>query len=88
MFEWDPKKAASNERKHGVRFADAVIVLEDELAITIRDANESEERWVTVGADGLGRILTVVYTWRADAIRLISARAATRSETQSYLEQV
>jgi len=43
-FEWDPKKAASNARKHGVRFADAVTVLEDDRAITVRDDSSEEER--------------------------------------------
>ena len=50
-FEWDPAKAASNLRKHGVDFADAVAVFDDELAITIRDPDSEEERFVTTGAE-------------------------------------
>ena len=85
-IEWDPRKAASNARKHGIRFADAVSVLEDERAITLRDDASGEERWVTVGMDTLARIVTVVYTWRGDTVRLISARKATAREAGHYLE--
>ena len=59
MFEWDPRKAASNTREQGIRFADAVPVLEDERAITLRDDPQGEPRWVTIGMDGLAHILTV-----------------------------
>jgi uncharacterized DUF497 family protein len=49
-YEWDPAKARANFAKHGVRFADAATVLEDGLALTIRDASsEDEERWITLG---------------------------------------
>jgi uncharacterized DUF497 family protein len=62
-FEWDPEKDASNFAKHGIHFADAVSVFEDDAAITIRDPfGEHEERWVTIGVDALGRVLDVVYT--------------------------
>ena len=73
-MEWDPAKARANLRKHGIRFADAVSVLEDERAISVRDESEGEERWVTIGMDCLARALVVVYTWRGEPIRLISAR--------------
>lgn len=72
--EWDPRKAASNARKHGVRFADTIFVLEDERAITVPDDTGEEQRWVTIGMDGLARVLTIVYTWRGDNVRIISAR--------------
>lgn len=85
-FEWDPRKAAANARKHGIRFADAVAVLEDGRAITLRDDSAGEERWVTIGMDALAQVLTVVYTWRGNAIRLISARPATPNESRQYLE--
>ena len=65
VVEWDPKKAASNFRKHRVRFADSVAVLEDERAITLRDFEGEEERWVSIGSDALGRVLVVVYALRA-----------------------
>jgi uncharacterized protein len=84
-YEWDPDKARANLVKHYIRFADAVIALEDERALTIRDIfSEEEERWVTLGMDAYGRILVVVYTWRAETIRLISARLATQHERRQY----
>lgn len=63
-FEWDPRKAARNLRKHGVDFADAVDVFTDELAITLPDDDPDKDRCVTLGTDSLGRVLVVVYTWR------------------------
>ncbi|MGH9525775.1 MAG: BrnT family toxin [Terriglobales bacterium] len=84
--EWDQRKAEANWRKHRVRFADAVAVLEDEFALTIRDPAPGEERWVTLGVDGFGRLLVVVYTWRGEALRLISARRATAAERRQYEE--
>jgi len=86
LVEWDPKKAASNFRKHRVRFADSVAVLEDERAITLRDFEEAEERWVSIGSDALERVLVVVYTMRAHRVRIISARRATRQERTAYEE--
>ncbi|MBI3826332.1 MAG: BrnT family toxin [Candidatus Rokubacteria bacterium] len=84
-FEWDPGKAATNLRKHGVDFADAGTVLHDEQAITIHDDSADDEaRFVTLGMDALGRTLVVVYTWRDERPRLISARRATRSERRQY----
>ena len=83
--QWDPKKAVSNLAKHNVDFADAVGVLEDEWALTIRDQYVGdEERFVTIGTDFLGRVLVVVYVFRQERIRLISARAATRDERRTY----
>jgi hypothetical protein len=82
--EWDPAKAKSNFGKHGIRFADAVTALEDISAISIRDESEREERWVAIGVDCLARVLVVVYTWRGDDIRLISARQATPAERLQY----
>ena len=89
MF-WDPAKAAQNLKKHGVRFADAVLVLDDPYALTIEDGESSpaERRWVTLGADALGRILVVVYTYRGEEIRMISARPAQPQERKQYERQV
>jgi uncharacterized DUF497 family protein len=86
-YQWDPNKAKSNLKKHGVRFADAVSVFEDENAITIEDEHESENRFITIGRDILLRILVVVYTFRGHIIRIISARKATASERKIYEEQ-
>jgi uncharacterized protein len=83
-FEWDVLKADSNLKKHKVDFADAVTVLYDDSAITIREADSEEERYVTLGMDALGRLLVVVYTWRQNSIRIISARKAVPSEHRRY----
>ena len=88
VFEWDPKKAASNVRKHGIRFADAVSALEDDRAITVSDDSTGEERWVTIGMDAVGRIVVVVYTWRGERTRIISARRATQRESRQYPENL
>jgi uncharacterized protein len=82
--EWDILKADSNLKKHNVDFADAVSVLYDYLAVTIRESDAEEERFITLGMDALGRILVVVYTWRRCRIRIISARKATASERRRY----
>jgi len=83
--QWDPEKAASNVGKHGVDFADAVGVFEDEWALTIKDeVIEGEQRFATLGTDFLERVLVVVYTHRGGEIRLISARRATRKERRTY----
>jgi hypothetical protein len=84
-LEWDPRKAIANLRKHGVDFADAGTVLHDEQAITIPDeSSDAEDRFITLGMDALGRVLVVVYTWRGDRPRLISARKATSRERRHY----
>ena len=61
-YQWDPNKAKSNLQKHGVSFADAVGVFEDENAITLEDDHPSESRFITIGRDFLQRILVVIYT--------------------------
>ncbi len=84
-YSWDEHKAASNSRKHGVDFADAVIALEDDLALTVSDdGSEDEERYLTLGTDPLGRLLVVVWTEFDTEIRVISARKATRHERRQY----
>ena len=84
-FEWDPVKAASNLEAHGVDFADAAVALEDERALTMEDArHDDEQRFVSLCLDPLARLLVVVYRWRDDTIRIISARKATKNETRRY----
>jgi uncharacterized DUF497 family protein len=85
-YEWGTKKAVSNLRKHGVHFADAVSALEDELALTVEDDHADEQRLITIGTDALGRLLVVVYTFREEKIRIISAREATPRERRQYSE--
>jgi uncharacterized DUF497 family protein len=86
---WDPEKLERNLAKHGIRFADAALVFEDPLATTVIDdeSDPSEQRFVTLGADAAGRILVVVYAWRGDDIRLISARRAEPHERKEYEKQ-
>lgn len=83
-FEWDKNKARSNLVKHGIDFADAIFVFEDYNAITLEDPYVHEKRFLTIGMDCFARILVVVYTWRNDAIRMISARKATKRECKQY----
>lgn len=85
-YQWNRDKAATNLRKHGIDFADAVSVFSDDLAIAISDERFDEERFVIIGLDAFGRVLVVVYTLRGDEIRLISARKANRHERQQYQE--
>jgi len=74
-YEWDPTKAEANLTAHGVSFAEAVTVLEDDFALTREDSeSEGEQRFVTLGMSSVGDLLVVVYTYRApDTIRIISA---------------
>jgi uncharacterized protein len=86
---WDPRKAKANLAKHRVRFSDAEAVLFDPNALTVEDFGaRAEQRFVSVGTDGVGRVLVVVYTYRGDDVRLISARPATRKERTNYEEGI
>jgi hypothetical protein len=84
-----PSCGPSNVEKHGVRFADAALVLEDPAAITLVDdeSDPIEQRFAMLGADAGGPILVVVYCWRGDDIRLISARRAEPHEREEYEKQ-
>ena len=85
-FEWDPPKAEANLREHGVSFAEAVTVLEDDFALTREDpAAVDEPRFVTLGLSNLAHLLVVVYTSKEpDAIRLISGWKANRRQRKAY----
>ena len=86
-FEWDEKsKAGINFRKHGVRLPEAIPVFDDPYAITIPDeeSDPGEQRFVTLGLGETGRLLVVVYTWRGNNIRIISARPAEPHEREEY----
>ena len=85
-FQWDPAKAQGNRRKHDVGFPDAVGAFDDPAALTNEDPHGGEDRFATVGIDLLGRLLVVIWTWRGDDIRLISARLATPRERRQYQE--
>ena len=86
QYGWDPTKAAANLATHGVSFAEAVTVLEDDFALTREDPDsEGEQRFVTLGMSGFANLLVVVYTYREpDVIRIISAWRANRGQRVRY----
>lgn len=91
-FEWDPTKAASNFRKHGVSFQTAARVFADPYALVEQDRIESgEERWQTIGVVEGVLMLLVAHTVREqddiEVIRIISARHANRRERRRYEEE-
>ena len=85
-FEWDENKARQNIEKHSTSFEEAATVLSDPLSLTIDDPLHSrdEQRFVTVGESVKGELLVVVHTDREGAVRIISARKATRQEKRDY----
>ena len=87
-FTWDAKKAAANERKHRVSFAEAATAFADPLSLTVPDHehSETEERFLLLGLSHRGRLLVIAHTERDDTIRLISARRANRREQAVYEE--
>ena len=86
-FEWDPGKAKENLRKHDVDFADAVIALEDENALTIEDPDNDELRFKTLGMGPTLNVLFVVHCEQSEnSIRIISARKADKKETRVYFK--
>jgi uncharacterized DUF497 family protein len=87
-IEFDPAKAHANLRKHKVAFSHAEQALRDPNALTVEDPDaEGELRFVTLGADALGRVLVVVHTPREARTRIISARKASRGESEQYYAQ-
>ena len=83
--EFDPAKARSNLRKHGVSFSHAEQALRDDMAFTVEDSDASgEQRFVTLGMDAFGRVLVVVHTQRDERTRMISARKASSGEARRY----
>lgn len=85
-FEWDPKKAEQNAKKHGVTFEEASIVFGDPLAATIPDPRHSveESRFVTMGQSVARRLIVVAHVDRGEQVRIIRARLATRRERRGY----
>jgi uncharacterized DUF497 family protein len=83
-FEWDESKRRSNVIKHGIDFGDAAEVFYDPTAYVFLSPHpSSEQRYVTVGLMR-GALIAVIFTIRGEAVRIISARAARRSERQTY----
>ena len=88
-FEWDPKKAASNVRKHGISFDEAVTVFKDPLAFIFDDTahSEQEHREIIIGMSTLRKMILVCFVERIEnTVRIISARSATRQEMKDYEE--
>jgi len=85
-FEWDNKKAQSNNKKHGITFEEASSIFGDILSITISDPAHSigENRFITIGRSINDKLIVVVHTDRDDIIRIISARKAARNEIRKY----
>jgi hypothetical protein len=85
-FEWDFKKAKTNEQKHGINFHEASTVFADSLSLTISDPlhSDDEKRFIIIGMSYKDRLLTVVHTDCDDKIRIISARKATKKERSYY----
>jgi hypothetical protein len=89
-FEWDPEKAEANLRKHGVSFDEAASVFLDPLALTFSDPahSRSEDREITIGVSSQSRVVFVAHCERAENLRIISARTATRREVRDYAERI
>jgi len=88
IYEWDPKKAQANRRKHGVSFEEAASVFLDSRALTFGDPDHSdaEPREITIGISTSGRVLFLSHCERGDGIRIVSARKATPRERKQYAE--
>jgi len=89
-FEWDPNKAKSNFEKHGVAFEEASTVFYDDLARIDDDPDHSigEHRELIFGRSAQARFLLVSFVERDEAIRIIHAREAAKSERRKYEEDL
>ena len=87
-FRWNPRKAISNARKHGVGFPEAMTAFADPLSITMPDPDHSagEERFLLVGSTAARRLVVVAHSEHGDEIRLVSVRPVTRHERETYEE--
>ena len=87
--KWDPRKARSNLKKHGVDFADAVVALEDGNALTIEDKDHTEQRFKTLGMGPYLNVLLVIHVEITDdCIQIISARKADKKQTKQYFKGI
>lgn len=89
-FEWDESKATANLDKHGVSFEEAKTVFDNPLAVIFDDEAHSvnEQREIIIGHSQSNRLLLIAFTERSNAIRIISARLATRREREDYEQNV
>jgi len=87
-FEWEPRKATANVKKHGITFEEAKSVFYDDHAKLLDDPDHSdeEERFVLLGLSHTLRVLLVCHCYRSEGniIRIISARKATTKESKDY----
>jgi len=90
LFEWDEKKAKSNHHKHGITFEEASTAFADDLSITIEDPvhSEEEDRLILIGLSSTSNTLVVVHVERAEVLRIISARKASKKEQKFYEENM
>jgi uncharacterized DUF497 family protein len=90
IYEWDPKKAKTNQRKHGVSFEEAATVFLDPLAVTYPDPDHSDEevREITIGHSARRRVVCLWHMQRGDRIRIIGARKVTPRERKQYEESI
>ena len=89
IYEWNPKKAKENLKRHKVSFDEATSVFTDPFALTFNDPDHSQEerRYITVGTSSKQRIVFLAHVDRGeDHVRIISARAATATESHAYQE--
>ena len=88
-FEWNPRRAEQNLRKHKVSFGEAATVFNDAVGVTVPDPDHSEDenRYIIIGMSNISRILIVAFAERGDRIRFISARELTRKERKAYEEE-
>ena len=94
-FEWDPKKAKGNIRKHKISFERATTIFRDPNLLSIPDEEHSkfEERWVTMGLDETGILMVISHKFESvseevSRVRIISARKTTKKETEQYEEGI
>ena len=83
-IEWDKTKAIANEKKHKISFADAAAVLNDPLSLVTEDNSQGEQQFQVIGEDARGRVLAVIFTYRGDNHRIISARMTEKWERKLY----
>ncbi len=85
-FTWDPEKAASNLKDHGVSFEEATTVFGDLLAMNMPDPDhsEGEQRFLVLGMSSSSRLLVVSYAERPPQTRIISALLVTPKERRQY----
>ena len=82
-FEWDETKRRQNLAKHSIDFPRAALVFDGRPAVMLYSPRAGEDRWQTT-AEIEGRLVTVVWTWRNERCRIISARKARDGEARAY----